>query len=261
MKKILVVCICLLMLLSAVACRKNDAEEAPTTTQASKTEPTEMAPAEEALAYTFISKEERLSWKNNIISVLSAENVYEDIEFGCLGAALMDLNFDNTPELIVVGAGGSMGNVCVVVFDLETKEELCVLGDTPHYKDWDNIYLCVRRNNEGKYLIINEGSLRVGLEWYIITSSLNDQYKFYTLFEEVKSSDDNIRYYCDGDEVDKTKFEQKKNQFINDYKEITKTQVKIVYWKNIDAKTKSEAVSEMADTLVNSDQQFIDFNK
>lgn len=247
MKKIVSILLCLLITLSIVACDKEksafDGEKAP---------------------YTFIPEQERLSWKDKIVTVISNNDLYDDYEVlthNFLGMALMDLNFDNTPEAIFAYAGGSMGNVCLVVHDLETGERLCVLGDTPHYQDWNNVYFCVHRDNEGSYLIVNEGSLRNGLEWYTITSSLNNQYKFDTLFEEVKSSDDNVRYYCDGNGVEKTEFDNQKNQFKNDYKEITETQIKIVYWKNIDAETKSEAISAMADALVNSEQQFIDFNK
>ncbi len=172
----------------------------------------------------------------------------------------MDLNFDNTPEIVVAYSGGSMGNVCVVAYDLEDGEMLCVLGDTPHYKDWNNVYLCVYRNNDGNYLIVNEGSLRDGLEGYTITSTLNDQFKFDVLFQEVTSAENNKRYYCDGNEVDKAEFEKQKNQFKNNYEEIEETQIKIVYWNTINTETKSEAISAMADALVNSEQQFIRFD-
>lgn len=228
MKKLLAIFLCLLITVSVVACNKKDTSQNPNEDK-KDTSSTKENSADENVPYAFISKQERSSWKDKIINVLSANEYYEHIEIGCLGVALMDLNLDNTPELIVAYAGGSMGNICVIAHDLETGEELCVLGETPHYQDWDNIYLCVHRDNEGNYLIANEGSLRNGLEWYTITSSLNNQFKFDTLFEEVKTSDDNSRYYCKGNEVEKTEFEKQKNQFKNDYKEIKETQVKIVY--------------------------------
>lgn len=258
MRKILSVLLCFIILCCTVACGTGNAalsESAinPDTTQESS--------AEETLPYTLISEQERLRWKDKIVTALSAANPYEEIEPGILGAALMDLNLDNIPELIVVGAGGSMGNVCIIAYDLKNGEELCVLGDTPHYQDWDNVYFCYYRNDKGKYIIVNEGSLRDGLEWYMITSQLNGQFKFDTLFEEVKSSDGNIRYYCYGNEVEKAEFEQQKNQFKNDYKEIKETQIQIIYWNVIDAQNKNDAISAMADALINSEQEFIDFNK
>ena len=262
MKKILAILLCLLITLSIVACKKKDSTQ-QNLDDKKDTSSTEESSADEKSPYAFISQQKRLSWKDKIVAVISNNDFYDDyevLEHNFLGMALMDLNFDNTPEVIAAYAGGSMGNVCIVAHDLETGEQLCVLGDTPHYKDVDNIYLCVHRDNNGNYLIVNEGALRNGLEWYTITSSLNNQFKFDTLFEEVKSSGDNSRYYCNGNEVKKTEFEKQKNQFKNDYKEITETQIKIVYWKDIDTTTKNGAISAMADALVKSKQQFIRFD-
>lgn len=260
MKKILAIFLCLIFVCSVVSCDKTNENAKPEKTQ----DKTQEASTEDETPYVFISEQERLSWKNKIATVISKSNLYDDyevLEHNFLGMALMDMNFDGIPELIAAYAGGSMGNVCITAYDLENGKKLCVLGVTPHYKDWDNIYLCVHRNNEGNYVIVNEGSLRDGLEWYMITSLLNNQFKLDTLFEEVKTSDDDSRYYCDGNEVEKAEFEKQKNQFKNDYKEITETQVKIIYWKDIDTTTESSAISAMTDALVNSEQQFIDFNK
>ncbi len=257
MKKILSIFLCLIFICSIISCNTKEYsyenEETKSTSQ--KTQ------VEEKIPYTFISEQERLTWKDKIITVLSGNHIYEEIEYGGLGAALLDLNFDNTPELIVVGAGGSMGNVCIVAYDLKSGENLCVLGDTPHYQNWDNVYFCFHRDNNGNYILVNEGALRVGLEWYLLTSKLTEDFKFDSVFEEVKASDDNCRYFCGETEVDKAEFEKQKEQFQNDYQAVTETQVKIIYWDSIEFETKSEAISKMADKLVNSEQQFIDFDK
>jgi len=257
MKKILVMFLCLILIISVVSCDKKNEDTKPEKTQ----DTTQEASTEDKTPYVFISQQERLSWKNNIINLISVNDFYADREYGCLGAALMELNYDNTPEVVVAYSGGSMGNVCIVAYDLKSGEELCVLGDTPHYQDWNNVYFCHYINDEGSCLIVNEGSLRDGLEWYSITSTLSEEFKFDTFFEEVIVEGADNRYYCNGNEVEKAEFEQQKNQFKNDYKEITETQIKIVYWKDIDTTTESGAISAMADALVNSEQQFIDFNK
>ena len=257
MKKLLSIFLCLIFICSIVSCdtkeNLSDSEKSENTSQ--ETYVVENIPC------AFISEQERLSWKDKVITALSVANPYGEIEPGILGAALMDLNFDNTPELIVVGSGGSMGNVYIAAYNIENGEKMCVLGYTPHYQDWNNVYFCLHRNNEGNYILVNEGSLRDGLEWYTITSKLTEDFKFDTLFEEVKTSDDDSKYYFDGNEVDKAEFEKQKEQFKNDYKVVTETQLKIIYWDSIEFETKSEAISKMADKLVNSDQQFIDFNK
>ena len=257
MKKLLSIFLCLIFICSIVSCdtKENLSDNEKSENTLKETDVVENIP------YTFISEQERLSWKDKIITALYVANPYGEIEPGILGAALMDLNFDNTPELIVVGSGGSMGNVYIAAYNIESGEKMCDLLYTPHYQDWNNVYFCLHRNNDGNYILVNEGSLRDGLEWYTITSKLTEDFKFDTLFEEVKTSDDDSKYYFDGNEVDKAEFEKQKELFKNDYKAVTETQLKIIYWDSIEFETKSEAISKMADKLVNSDQQFIDFNK
>ena len=264
MKKILVMFLCLILVTSVVSCdKKNDdtkPEKAQSTTQSTTQDTTQEASTEDKTPYVFLSEQERLSWKDKIVTALSNANPYKEIEPGLLGAALMDLNFDNIPELIVVGAGGSMGNVYIAAYDLESGAKLCVLSPTPHYQEWNNVYFCVHRNNDGSYILVNKGSLRFELEWYQITSKLTADFKYDVLFEEVKAYDGSSRYYCGGNEVDKAEFEKQKEHFKDDYKALTETQLKIVYWDSIEFETKSEAISKMADKLVNSEQQFIRFD-
>ena len=257
MKRILSVFLCLIFICSITSC---DTKENPSDNEKSENTSIETDVVEN-IPYTFISGQERLSWKDKVITALSVANPYGEIEPGILGAALMDLNFDNTPELIFVSAGGSMGNVYIAAYNIESGEKMCNLPYTPHYQDWNDVYFCLHRNDDGNYILVNEGSLRDGLEWYTITSKLTEDFKFDTLFEEVKTSDNDSRYYFDGNEVDKAEFEKQKEQFKNEYKAVTETQLKIIYWDSIEFETKSEAISEMADRLVNSEQKFIDFNK
>ena len=282
MKKLLVLLICLLAL-SAASCEKENARSTSDDTQglteesASAESVTEESVTEEATAeesatketaadviapYFYISELERMTWKEKIIDVVSSLECYEEKEYGCLGVALMDLNFDNMPELVVTYMGGSMHNVGVKIYDLESGEELSMLGATPGYGYADgNLYLCMRRSDEGNYIIVNEGGLRDGLMFFSVISTLNDQFKLDTVFVKGEDVEGNISYYCGGNEVDKTEFEKQKNQFENDYKEITETQIKVVLWDSIDADNKSEAISMMADALINSEQQFIKFDK
>ena len=141
MKKILSIFLCLIFICSIVSCdtKENLSDNEKSENTLKETDVVENIP------YTFISEQERLSWKDTVIPALSVANPYGEIEPGILGAALMDLNFDNTPELIVVGEGGSMGNVYIAAYSIESGEEMCVLRYTPHYQDWDNVYFCLHR--------------------------------------------------------------------------------------------------------------------
>ena len=73
MKKILSIFLCLIFALSIVSC---DTKEHPSESETLETTLQENI-ANEHLPYTFISKQERLSWKDNIITVLSGNNSYE----------------------------------------------------------------------------------------------------------------------------------------------------------------------------------------
>ena len=220
-------------------------------------------PEEENVPYYFISAEERLSWRDKIIAVLSDNLIYEDIEWGGLGAALMDINLDGIPELITAGSGGSMGNVALVVYDIESGEKICAWGDTPHYWSLDNVYLCLYRNSEGNYIVLNEGSLRFGPEGYYVISVLNENFKFDAIFEKVSEDMVTKGYYFNRAEVSKTEFERQQSLFEAEYQEISSTRMKIIYWDDIEvnkSNNKNDAISLMADALINSEQEFIDFN-
>ena len=191
MKRILSVFLCLIFIYSIVSCDKKVPYAEPEATESTSQEvpPNEQLPADEQPPYTFISAQERLIWKDKIITAISDNGFYDDYEVlqhNFLGMALMDLNFDNTPELIAAYGGGSMGNVCIVAYDLESGEHLCVLGETPHYGDWNNVYFCLHRNNDGDYILVNEGSLRDGLEWYLITSKLTEDFNLILFSKRLK---------------------------------------------------------------------------
>ena len=257
MKKLLAILLCFVFVCSFAACDNWSIHNASESTQDS----TEAPSTEEELPYSFISMQERLSWKDKIVTVMSNNDLYDDYEVlrhNFFGMALMDINFDGTPELIAVYAGGSMGNVFLISYDLESGEETCIFSSTPHYLDSNNIFHCVHRDNEGNYIMAFEGSLRAGLESYFMVGELNDELIYDCMFEVVISNGNN-RYLCGENEVDKTEYEKQVDQFRSGY--IEETQIKIVYWDSIDGKDKSEMLSLMADALINSEQQFIDFKK
>ena len=269
MKKLLALFLCLLVAISLVACKDTSPEtenekphqstEKANTEEEVEEEETEEATTEEELPYSFISSQKRALWKEKIISVISANDCYEESSFGCFGMALMDIDLDGTPEVISASSGGTMGNVCLGVYDLETGEKVHLFGDTPHYRDWDNVYLCVAQNNDGSYFVANQGSIRVGLEWYMMSSVLNDQFKFNVVLDEVILADSNSIYYSDGKEITKAEYEEQINEFVG--RCIPETEMKIIHWDSLAAENESQAISLMADALINSEQQFIDFNK
>lgn len=253
MKKALLILLVLLITCALTCC--NQASPQPDSTDENTT------PPQANLPYSFISAQERASWKDHIINTLTSADRYEELAYGCFGAALMDLNLDSRPELLLAYTGGSMGNVCLIAFDIESGQEVCHLGETPHYDDCYSVYLCMHRSDNGDYLLINKGALRNGLKWYDMTSKLTDDYKFDVIFEEVSNSlHISSRYYCEQKEVDSIEFEVQKALFAQLYTEIPETQIQIIYWDDLNAADKDSAIARMADALIGSEQQFIDYN-
>ena len=119
MKKILAIFLCLIFVCSVVSCDKKNEDPKPEKTQETTQDSTQMSSNEGKTPYSFISAQERLSWENKIVTVIENNDLYEEYEVlthWFLGMALMDMNFDGTPEVIAAYAGGSMANVCVVAY-------------------------------------------------------------------------------------------------------------------------------------------------
>ena len=68
----------------------------------------------------------RREQKENITLVLSSLELPADgnVMIACFAAGLMDINFDGTPELIAAYPGGSAGNVFLEFYDITAKTKL-----------------------------------------------------------------------------------------------------------------------------------------
>ena len=112
-----------------------------------------------------MGNEEKSTWRSNLTAILSKIEIHE-FEPGIPGSfaiGLMDINFDNSPEVLAAYAGGSMGNVFVEIYDLDSGEKL-ISYDAAHWEDQENIYLCVADKN-GECIILSEGALRNDIGW------------------------------------------------------------------------------------------------
>ena len=150
MKKPFILLLCAFLAFSIVSCNGID-----------KSEETDGTEETTELQYTFISNEEKSTWKFKLTAILSKTEIheYEPGIPGSFAIGLMDINFDNSPEVLAAYAGGSMGNVFVEIYDLDSGEKL-ISYDAAHWGNGENIYLCVADKN-GEYIVLSEGSLRV----------------------------------------------------------------------------------------------------
>ena len=231
----------------------------------------------ESVNYSFISQEEKNNWRSDLVSVLSKPRVHEFEPYlpGSISVGLMDINFDNSPEVFVAYSGGSMNNIYIEIYDLKNDSDP-ITYDAACYGNPYNIRLYVA-DKCGKFVLLSEGSLRIpesGWVTYICTEQIDYTSQALTgniLFEI--SSESNY-YECNGQVVDKAEYEAMYQQFLLDYKKIESTQIQMMRWSDIgevekrEPQTKSstpvytrEEIAEiMADSLLSSTQQFIKYD-
>jgi len=268
MKKILMLLLCGILICSVVSCRQNDHPQEPEgtgeTTASKNTERTEETTK---LKYTFISNEEKSTWKSNLTAVLSKIKIHEEPGIpGSFAIGLMDINFDNSPEVLAAHAGGSMGNVFIEIYDLDSGEQL-ISYNSAHWESNENIYLCVADKN-GEYVVLSEGALRIpDLGWIklinVLPKSIDSQSRYLmteNLFAESVSNE--VGYYeHNGKIIEKSQYDEYYQTFLDEYKKMESTQIQLIKWSSIEAENRNELVEKMADALISSSQGFIDHKK
>ena len=257
MKKFLLLLLCAILIFSVVSCNRNNTPEAPDEVDETT-----------KLKYTFIPDEEKNTWKTKLTAILSKAEIFE-FEPGLPGSfaiGLMDINFDNSPEVLAAYAGGSMGNVYVDIYDLDSGEKLISYG-AAHWESRENIYLCVADKN-GECIILSEGALRIpDLGWIklinVLPKSIDSQSRYLmteNLFAESVSNE--VGYYeHNGKIIEKSQYDEYYQTFLDEYKKIESTQIQLIKWSSIESENRNELVEKMAEALINSSQDFIDNKK
>ena len=218
---------------------------------------------------TFIPQSEKDTYKEKLTAVLSAVKKSSIIDglgsFSAFGAGLMDINFDNVPEVLVAYPGGSMGNVFIEVYDLETGEQIHTYN-AAHWENAYNIYLCVA-DFYGDYVILSEGSYRDGPELGMIHvfGILSSKNGTKTLFAE---SEDASYYEYNGEIVSKEEYQRQFGKFTMEYDKIEETQIIIVKWSDVgfdneksDGSDIDVYAEKLAEALIHSGQEFIEYQK
>ncbi|MBQ3011954.1 MAG: hypothetical protein IJD74_00270 [Clostridia bacterium] len=217
--------------------------------------------------YTFISSKEKNTWRDKLINVLSNCDIY-----GSFAVGLMDLNFDNSPEVLIAYPGGSMGNVFTTFYELDTGEKLFIY-DADHWDSGDNMNLCVAEDCNGEPVILSEGCLlgKIDIGYTNYIRVFPKYVDFYApvlypnnFLAKSTDSDSHVHYYYKDREVDKSEYEA----HTNDYKRIASTQIQLITHEiigkdseiNTDPDARRDFAEKMADALINSSQEFIDYN-
>ena len=105
---------------------------------------------------TFISQQEQNTWKEDLAALLYSVQHKEmqvsseitSMSLASVSVGLMDINFDNIPEVFFAYQGGSMGNIPIDIYDLKSGKKLGHY-EASHSPDGDSICLYVAESNDG----------------------------------------------------------------------------------------------------------------
>ena len=275
-KRILATLLCGVILASAAACNTKDKSIDQTVETTIETpienpmenpteKPTEK-PAEPPtdIRFSFLSQKEKETWRVRLISVLAARDI-KDYEAGLPGSyavGLMDLDLNNTPEVLVAYPGGSIGNVFLEIYDLATGKELTSYNAGSSGNGMDICFYVA--DKEGDPVILEEGWMRAldigGLDRVkMLPGTIEALEEDAKLLFAVSEKDG--YYSVNGKQVQKSEYETSYQQFLKDHRKIEATQIQMIQWTDLKSKDRETLVAEMADALIASSQGFIDYTK
>lgn len=206
---------------------------------------------------TCLTQDVQDTWEDDLVTLLSGLEPYdpEAVSISTYAVGLFDLNFDNTPEVLVIYPGGSMGNMWVKIYDLKQPDEpIC---DYNGMSIGEN-YLTVAKTGDD-YVVLTEGSIRgrsYRLELLTFDSGVVETKE---LFGVGDSSNDPNQYFYMGEPVEKAKYDEEYQKFLNDYTVLAETEISLVFWKDYDLSNQKQLVRDIAEDLVYSSQTFIDY--
>ena len=213
---------------------------------------------------SFLPQEVKNSWRSDLVAILSGVDLHDPDRgmYGSFSVGLMDLNFDNIPEVLVAFPGGSMGNIFIEIYDLSTHEKL-MSYDGANDNDL-GIRLYIAKAGE-RYVTLSTGFLRdsdLGSRWSLdqipdTMESKNGYLQCKGLFTKAGYED----FWIGGEEVTEETYEEEYQGFLKDHTEISRTQIQMIRWADLDLNNKDGIAERMADALIQSPQKFIDFKK
>lgn len=271
MKKIFVALLCVFLLCNFVSCNQSNLTETTSSVTDSTSQETVQSQPEstnpvifhsDANCYVLTEKEQQ-TWKPYLLSTLANIGIKDSEHYipGSYAIGLMDINFDNVPEVLAAHDGGSMGNVWIEIYDLQTGNQLCFY-DAAHWMDSDNIYLCVADKN-GEKVILSEGSIRTPeFGWIkhfgVLLRELDVDWCIGETILFAESVAQEVGYYEHNRiPVSKEEYDAKFQQFLKEYQTISQTQIQLIKWEQFDASSREELNEKMADALIGSTQEFV----
>lgn len=231
--------------------------------------------------HSYISQEQKNTWHDKLYALLLKSDIH-DSELGLLGsyaAGLMDFDFDNTPELVLAYHGGSMGNLPLEIYDINTGEKLADY-DSSIYNENNTACIYVAQK-DSEYVILSETAFRIpplDSASFISTISADKDSDFIKstnlFYKETFDNETSTIYKHLGQSVDKDEYDEKYQQFLEDYKKIDGTQLQLFQWstfgklewtdlgekEGVDPESRQDLVKKMTFALLHSSQKFIEYD-
>ena len=211
-------------------------------------------PMEES-QYLFIDGETKEGWRNYLgyfLSKIALKQIEEGV--GSYAVGLMDVTLDGVPEIFLAYRGGSMGNVFFQIYDLYSAQKLGC------YNAPVNGSIYPVKSSDGEVIMLSDGSFRDPDMGFldrlvrILPKFENKALVAEALFQKAENRNDGKEaLYSVGSEkktLSKAEYDEEYGKFRDSHRRIPLAEMKLVEWNSIEAESKQEIASEMAEALL-----------
>jgi hypothetical protein len=205
--------------------------------------------------YLFIDGKENEVWKNCLeyfISNRALKQIEEGVGSNAIG--LMDVTLDGVPEIFLAYRGGSMGNRPFQIYDLRSAQKL------GYYDGSVGGGIYPVKSSDGEVIWLSEGCFRdpdLGILDFLvrILPEFGERYLAAdSLFHKAENRKDGKEaFYSVGNEnktLSKAEYYEEYGKFRDSHRRIPFAEMKLVEWNSIEAESKQEIASEMAEALL-----------
>lgn len=255
----------LLVMTTLSSCGKETPDTATVTTTT--------AESEDRSPIDVLPQSEKAGWRDPVKAIiLSVLPNGDSPAERAMGAGLLDLDLDGVPEVILAYPGGSAGNTCFDVRDLNTGELRGFFG-AGWYGDKQLGELAVYLDTEtSRYIYVGQANYRIGrqtMERSVYTITLDDkgQFKDKQLFLEEYSypadwnqtlvGDATVVFKAGGNTITHEDYFSRLEAFWQKLVKIEGTDFVCIDFDDVQGETNEEIAEAVADSLVNSTQEFV----
>ena len=204
--------------------------------------------------YLFIDGKENEIWKNCLeyfISNRALKQIEEGIGSNAVG--LMDVTLDGVPEIFLAYRGGSMGNRPFQIYDLRSAQKL------GYYDGSVGGGIYPVKSSDGEVIWLSEGCFRdpdLGIVDFLVRILPEFEERYLaadSLFHKAENRKDGKEaFYSVGNEktLSKAEYYEEYGKFRDSHRRIPFAELKLVEWNSIEAESKQEIASEMAEALL-----------